>query len=119
MLVEYRKDYEKIAVGLLSFIRELHQYNRSRSELEWALQSKYQVFLWKDSEQNHLIGIVILQIDSAAVLVRRISFTPSERTGKKIFDCLTAVANRYPQKRLMGTLETQPLISSWERDHFA
>lgn len=118
MLVEYRKDYEKIAVGLLSFIDELHQYNRSRNELEWALKAGNQVFLWKDSEQNHLIGIVILQIDDVSVLVRHISFTPSERTGKKIFDCLTTVAKRYPGKRLMGTLATQPLISSWERDYF-
>lgn len=119
MLVEYRKDYEKIAVGLLSFINELHDYNRARNELKWALTFHRPVFLWKDSEENHLIGIIIVEVDSAAVLVRRISFTPSERTGKKIFSCLSAIFNRYHNKRLMGNMKTQPLISSWERDHFA
>lgn len=119
MLVEYRKDYQKIAVGLLSFISELHQYDRSRSELEWAVKAHYPVFLWKDDQGSHMIGVVIIEDFSKAVLIRRISFTPSERTGRKIFDCLTAIAKRYPDKRLLGTIATQPLVSSWERDYFA
>lgn len=117
MLVRYRKDYQKIAMGLLSLLPDLRQGNRFMSEINWALDNEWPIYLWKDMDDSHFIGIVILEIGDYYVLVRQLSFTPSERSGHNIFSLLNAVNDQYSGKRLLGTLETQPIISMWERNN--
>ncbi|MGM9891302.1 reductase [Limosilactobacillus sp.] len=117
MLVRYRKDYQKIAMGLLSLVPELRNYNRFNEELTAALANDYPIYLWKDQEDNHFIAVAIVEEGEYSLLLRRISFTPSERSGRNVFDLLTALQERYPGKRLMGTLRNQPLITTWERYH--
>lgn len=116
MLVCYRKDYQKIAFGLLSLVSDLRQNNRFMEELEWAHTNEWPIYLWKDMDDSHFIGIVILEMGDCYVLVRRLSFTPSERSGHNIFSLLNAVHDQYPDRRLLGTLATQPIISMWERN---
>ncbi len=36
MLVRYRKDYQKIALGLLSLVKDLRKDNRFTEEMDWA-----------------------------------------------------------------------------------
>lgn len=115
MLVRYRKDYQKIVMGLLSLVPELHNYNRFTEELTAALDQHFPVYLWKDQEDNHFIAVVIVEEGDYSLLLRRISFTSSERSGKNVFSLLTALQEQYPGKRLMGTLRNQPLITTWER----
>ncbi|MCH3922688.1 reductase [Limosilactobacillus sp.] len=113
MLVRYRKDYQKIALGLLSLIPELRDNHRFRDELDWALAEGRVVYLWKDQEDNHFIAVAILDVGDDYVLVRRLSFTPSERSGHNVYALLTAIKDEYPGCRLMGTMATQPLITAW------
>ena len=82
MLVRYRKDYQKIALGLLSLVKDLRKDNRFMEEMDWALANDWPIFLWKDMDDSHFIGIVILETGDCYVLVRRLSFTPSERSGQ-------------------------------------
>ncbi|WP_283620655.1 reductase [Limosilactobacillus avium] len=117
MLVRYRKDYEKIAMGLLSLLPELHNYDRFTEELHNAVTRHFPIYLWKDEEDNHFIAVVILEEGESYVLLRQISFTPSERSGRNVYALLDAIKEQYPQKRLMGTLVTQPLITVWEKNH--
>lgn len=117
MLVRYRKDYEKIAMGLLSLVPELHDDNRFTKELEAAFAADLPIYLWKDQEDNHFIAIIILEEGDQYILLRQISFTPSERSGRNVYALLDAIREQYPQKRLMGTLKTQPLITIWEKNH--
>lgn len=117
MLVRYRKDYEKIAMGLLSFLPELGDYDQLATEIKGSLDRNYQIYLWKDTDDNHFIGIIIIETGEKYVLVRHLSFTPTERSGKNVYALLTAIHEQYPESRLMGTLKTQPLISNWERNN--
>lgn len=116
MLVKYRKDYQKIVMGLLSFIPSLNNVKRLNDEIFWSNADDHPIFLWKNSDSDHFIAVVILEIGDDYVLVRRLSFTPSERTGKNIYSLLDAVAERYPHKRVIGTLANQQLISNWEKE---
>lgn len=115
MLVKYRKDYQKIVMGLLSFIPSLNDVKRLNEEIFWSTADDHPIFLWQNQE-NHFSGVVILEIGDDYVLVRRLSFTPSERTGRNIYSLLDAVAERYPNKRVVGTLANQPLITNWEKE---
>ena len=40
MLVKYRKDYEKIAMGLLSFLPELRDYDQLASAIKFSLDDE-------------------------------------------------------------------------------
>ena len=115
MLVHYRKDYQKIAMGLLSLLPELRDEQRFKDESHWALEEENPIYLWKDQEDNHFIAVVILELGTDYVLLRRISFTPSERSGRNVYALLTAIHEEYLDRRLMGTLSTQPLITTWEK----
>lgn len=113
MLVNYRDEYEKIAMGLLSFIPDLKDLGHLNTEMQWYIDSANRpMYLWRN-EDDHLIGIVCLKIGDDYVLVRRLSFTPTDRTGRNIFALLTAVHAKYEGKKLVGTMETQPLITNW------
>lgn len=115
LLVRYRKDYEKIALGLLSFLPELQDYEQLTTVINTSLEKGFHIYLWKNTEDNHFIGIIILEEGDHYILVRNISFTPTERSGKNVFALLSAVHEEFSSKRLMGTLKTQSLISNWER----
>lgn len=102
-------------MGLLSLVPDLRNYDRFTDELAGALAAGYPVYLWKDDEDNHFIAIAIVEEGEYYVLLRQLSFTPSERSGKNVFALLTALRDRYPGKRLMGTLQNQSLITNWEQ----
>ncbi len=117
MLIRYRKDYQKIAVGLLTFRPELRGYHQALGALQMALDKHFQIFLWKDTDDNHFIAIAIVETGPHYALLRQLSFTPTERSGRNVFAVLTAIHEQFADVRLMGTLKTQPLISTWERSN--
>ncbi|MCO7126757.1 GNAT family N-acetyltransferase [Sporolactobacillus shoreicorticis] len=87
MLIRYKKSYEKIAMGLLSFIP-------SEKEIKLLLQTikryedeeSWQLFLWKDDED--VLGVIGIQmISDHEAVVEHISVNPSYRAegvGKKM-----------------------------------
>ena len=51
MLVSYNSDYEKITMGLLSYIPDLKDPSRLEEELNWYnAQDNRQVYLWQSEE---------------------------------------------------------------------
>ncbi|RYM05361.1 GNAT family N-acetyltransferase [Sporolactobacillus sp. THM7-7] len=91
MLIRYKKSYEKIAMGLLSFvptekeIKTLMQTIRKYEE-----DDKWQLFLWRDGDD--IIGeIGIHFINDQEAVIEHISVNPSYRSegiGKKIIMAL-------------------------------
>ncbi|MFT8362397.1 MAG: GNAT family N-acetyltransferase [Sporolactobacillus sp.] len=79
MLIRYKKSYEKIAMGLLSFIP-------SEKEIKTVFQTirkyeedeNWQLFLWKASED--IVGVIGVQFsDPQHAAIRHISVNPSYR----------------------------------------
>ncbi|BBN98977.1 GNAT family N-acetyltransferase [Sporolactobacillus terrae] len=79
MLIRYKKSYEKIAMGLLSFIP-------SEKEIKLLLQTvqkyeedeSWQLFLWKDDED--ILGVVGVHLTSEhEAVIEHISVNPSYR----------------------------------------
>ncbi|WP_461239543.1 reductase [Paucilactobacillus sp. N302-9] len=118
MLIKYRDDYEKITMGLLSFVPELKNIKRLKAEMNWYTSGEDRaLYLWR-SEDEHFTGVVCIETGEHYILVQRLSFTPAERTGRNIFALLSAISNLAPTKKMMGTLATQPLITNWGRTHY-
>ncbi len=117
MLVNYRKDYEKIVMGLLSFIPDRREYDRLDDEISWGNERPRQIVLWKNTNIDQFSGVAIVEDGDDYILLRRMSFTPSERSGRNMYLFLTAIANQAPEKQVVGTLKTQSLVTNWQRSN--
>lgn len=91
MLIRYKKNYEKISMGLLSYvpsekdIKLLLQTIRKYEDLE-----DWQLFLWKDGED--IIGVIGIHMEnSQKATIEHLSVNPSfraEGVGKRIIQSL-------------------------------
>ncbi|MDC0701317.1 GNAT family N-acetyltransferase [Priestia aryabhattai] len=91
MLIRYKRNYEKIAMGLLSFVpteKDLKKLQQTMKEYEQ--NEHWQLYLWKQEED--IIGIVGISIlDKSLIEVQHVSVNPSHRQqgiGKKMIKAL-------------------------------
>lgn len=109
MLNRYKKAYEKIAMGLLSFMPEeknlkvlqqtIHKYE---SESDWEL------YLYK--QDSDYIGLVGVEKQNNQLIVRHISVDPSHRgegVGKQMVHELTALNDAF---QIKACQLTEPFI---------
>ena len=117
MLLDYKNDYEKISMGVLSFVPDLKDVSRLQNEMDWY-QSKenYKLYLWKSEETQDIIAVIGVEIGNDMTLVRHISINPSFRNEGISYKILEALEKRLPQRKVMGTLETASLIAKWEQE---
>lgn len=115
MLVKYKNDYKKIAMGLLSFIPDLKEVSRLETEIEWYQKDENSIlYLWKN-ENLDFTGIVGVEVSQDIVMVRQIALTPSERGRNVCYQILDALDSNYPDHKMMGSLEVAPMITKWEQ----
>lgn len=92
MLIRYKKDLEKIAMGLLSFmpeekkdVKKLQQTIKSYETI-----SSWRLFLWKDEDILGAIGI--RKEDDERVVIQHVTVNPSHRSlgiGHKMIEAIT------------------------------
>lgn len=114
MLLSYNQTYEKIAMGLLSYIADLKEVSRLKTEMDAYLADEHRkLFLWRDEETENIVGVMGVEWDEAMILVRHIAVNPSFRNEGITAKMLEKLHRLYPQHSLSGTLETAPLIAKW------
>src|SRR5690625_7447098 len=89
MLIRYKKDFEKIAMGLLSFMPEEKRDVKKLQQTMKAYEenSNWQLFLWRDEDILGAVGIRLE--DDMHVIIQHISVNPSHRNtgiGKKMIE---------------------------------
>ncbi|AZU63206.1 GNAT family N-acetyltransferase [Neobacillus mesonae] len=110
MLIRYKKTFEKIAMGLMSFMpneKDLKKLQQTMKEYE-AEESR-QLFLWKEEDIIGLLGIVF-HPDRNAIEIQHISVNPSHRlqgVGKRM---VKALKEMYPDKEIISNKETAAFI---------
>ena len=117
MLLDYKNDYEKISMGLLSFVPDLKDVSRLQDEMDWY-QSKEdrKLYLWKSEDTQDIIGVIGVEIGNDMILLRHISINPSFRNEGISYNMLEALECRFLQKKILGTLETSALVAKWEQE---
>ncbi|MDQ0213747.1 riboflavin biosynthesis RibT protein [Oikeobacillus pervagus] len=78
MLIRYKKSFEKIAMGLLSFMpceKDIKQLQQTMKTYE--SDDQWQLYMWKDEDIIGIIGIHIL--DDQTAEIQHISVNPSYR----------------------------------------
>ena len=77
MLIRYKKSFEKIAMGLLSFMPEVADV-KSLQEIirEYESNPDWNLFLWKEED---ILGAVGVRMESNRVVIQHVSVNPSHR----------------------------------------
>lgn len=118
MLTEYRPDYQKIAMGLLSYIPDLKKTDRLQEELDrYEQEEERKLYLWKSEETEDMAGVVGMEEEEELVLLRHISINPSYREEGLAYRMLDALEEIVQPKKISGTIETGPLITKWQKYH--
>ncbi|WP_188453749.1 GNAT family N-acetyltransferase [Virgibacillus oceani] len=86
MLIRYKKNLEKIAMGLLSFMPEEKDVKKLQQTIkEYETNPDWHLYLWKDDD---ILGAIGLRIeDGINAVIQHISVNPSHRNsgiGKKM-----------------------------------
>ncbi|WP_125605809.1 N-acetyltransferase [Lapidilactobacillus bayanensis] len=115
MLVKYKQDYQKIALGLLSYTPDLKDFDRLSAELQsYNSEDNLQLYLWKN-HQGDFVGICGVELDDNFILLRHLAFTPDYRHQDSQFAVLDALHNVYADKRIMAPMSMSNLLTAWEQ----
>ncbi|MCT2537436.1 GNAT family N-acetyltransferase [Aquibacillus koreensis] len=86
MLIRYKKTFEKIAMGLLSFMPEEREVKKLQQTIkDYETNDNWHLHLWKEEDILGAIGVRVTEDDK--ILVQHISVNPSHRNmgiGKKM-----------------------------------
>ncbi|MBM7645347.1 riboflavin biosynthesis RibT protein [Scopulibacillus daqui] len=89
MLIRYKKSYEKIAMGLLSFVPTEKDLKKLRQTMKrYDEENDWQLFLWREED---IIGIIGVKLEGNRAEIHHVSVNPSYRgqgVGKKMVDSL-------------------------------
>ncbi|UOR12412.1 GNAT family N-acetyltransferase [Halobacillus amylolyticus] len=86
MFIRYKKSFEKIAMGLLSFMPECKDVKKLQEIIsEYETNSSWYLFLWKEED---ILGTIGVRIEEGEAVIQHVSVSPSHRNlgiGKKMY----------------------------------
>jgi riboflavin biosynthesis RibT protein len=107
MLIRYKKTFEKIAMGLLSFMPNEKDLKKLQQTIkQYESDENWRLFLWKEDED--IIGLLGgIWIDEATIIIHHISVNPSHRSQGIGKNMVKALKELYPDKHITANAETQ------------
>ncbi|KRL63559.1 hypothetical protein [Lactobacillus psittaci] len=100
MLVTYKKDYEKIAMGLLSFLPDLKNLDNLKEEMRlYDEDCEFKLYLYRENSSD-FIGVVGIQVLPDFIMIRYLSLAPGFRSQKTQEQVLQNLQEEYPDKKL-------------------
>lgn len=115
MLIRYKKAFEKIAMGLLSFMPNEKDLKKLQNTMkQYESSDDWQLFLWKKEDIIGLIGINVL--DDNNIEIQHISVNPSHRhqgIGKSM---VMSLKELFPDKNVKANAETSEFIDKCDLD---
>lgn len=112
MLIRYKKTFEKIAMGLLSFMPNEKDIKKLQQTIKhYDADENWQLFLWKEEED--IIGLLGgVWIDDKNFEIHHLSVNPSHRgqgIGKSM---VKAVKELFPEKHIIANEVTEVFINN-------
>ncbi|MCM2531769.1 GNAT family N-acetyltransferase [Neobacillus pocheonensis] len=110
MLIRYKKTFEKIAMGLLSFMPNEKDLKKLQLTMkEYETEEDWQLFLWKEEDIIGLLGI-LYHNDGNILEIQHISVNPSHRyqgIGKRM---VKSLKDMYPDKKITSNENTAAFL---------
>ncbi|MFD2617684.1 GNAT family N-acetyltransferase [Terrilactibacillus laevilacticus] len=107
MLIRYKKSYEKIAMGLLSFVPTEKDIKKLQKTIKkYEENDEWQLFLWKD--EDDILGAIGIHLEEDKAIIEHVSVNPSYRhqgIGKTMLKALNQLLSQegipiVPQKKI-------------------
>ncbi len=109
MLIRYKKAFEKIAMGLLSFMPNEKDIKKLTETIQsYENNDNWVLYLWKKNEEY--VGIVGLVTDNDTATVQHVSVIPSYRGEGVAKEMLQEVAELGQYANVRATDETREFV---------
>lgn len=109
MLIRYKKAFEKIAMGLLSFMPNEKDIKKLTETIQsYETNDNWILYLWKAEEEY--VGLVGVVVEDSLATIQHVSVIPSYRgegVAKKMLQQLKELEN---YKTILANEETKPLV---------
>lgn len=110
MLIQYKKDYEKIAMGLLSYLPDFKNLSNLKDEIKLNQKNNdFELYLYRNRESN-IIAVLGTQNDGDFIVVRYLSLAPGFREEKYQSRILRELKENNPDKQITSTPEWTYLL---------
>ncbi|WP_431807486.1 GNAT family N-acetyltransferase [Lysinibacillus sphaericus] len=110
MLIRYKKAFEKIAMGLLSFMPNEKDIKKLTETIQsYENDDNWVLYLWKKNDEY--VGIVGLVADNHTATIQHVSVVPSYRGEGVAKEMLQEVAELGQYEQLRATDETREFVS--------
>lgn len=113
MLIRYKKNYEKIAMGLLSFVPSEKDLKKLVQTIkDYEANEDWHLFLWKDED---IVGIIGVVVEGEVAKLQHVSVNPSHRSqgiGKKMIEALHETLGE--QMEIIPNEYTSEFFEKWE-----
>jgi riboflavin biosynthesis RibT protein len=110
MLIRYKKSFEKIAMGLLSFMPDEKDIKKLQQSMKsYETDETKQLFLWKEDED--FIGLIGVEVHGNTAVLIDVSVNPSHRgqgVGRKM---VASVKDYYPDHEFDARKETAAFLA--------
>lgn len=114
MLIRFKKNYEKIAMGLMSFMPTEKDLKKLQQTIkQYETDENWQLFLWKADD---IIGILGIMINGFDLEIQHISVNPSHRQqgiGKQM---IKSIKELYPDYTIHSNEYTASFIEKSNQD---
>lgn len=118
MLVPFKTDYEKITMGLLSYVPDLKETIHLTNVLDWYKQENTRyLYLWRSEETEDMCGVIGLEEEDDLIILRHIAVNPSYRQEGISYEMIEAISEKFENKSIVGTIETGKLVTKWQKRH--
>ncbi|MGJ9384886.1 N-acetyltransferase [Salipaludibacillus neizhouensis] len=95
MLVSYKKEHEKIAMGLLSFMPGEKSIKKIQKVIDKYTKSEtLKLYLWR-TEANQFVGVIGVEEDNEDVYLRDLTVDPSHRNEGLALTMVQAMEDKY------------------------
>lgn len=116
MLIRYKKTFEKIAMGLLSFMPSEKDIKKLQQTIKYYdADDHWQLFLWKVEED--IIGLLGgIWVDDQTLEIHHLSVNPSHRGQGIGRSMVKAVKELYPDKNVIASEITEAFINKCDAE---
>ncbi|WLR43789.1 GNAT family N-acetyltransferase [Bacillus carboniphilus] len=114
MLIRYKKSFEKIAMGLLSFMPAEKDLKTLKQTMDtYESDQDWNLFLWKEEED--FIGVVgVVTVDESTLQVQHICVNPSHRFQGKGKEMVCALKSMFKSKEIIPNDSTEAFFRKCE-----
>ena len=109
MLFRYKKSFEKIAMGLLSFMPKERELKKLQQTMHiYEENPDWQLYLWKKGED--FVGLLGVEVQEEYFVIHHVSVNPSHRgegIGRAMVD---KIQQTLQGKEMRATEETQAFL---------